>query len=1080
VQQNGDAAAARFDVTLVNEDGRVLVELKGFEAREAGRHATAAGALKAGTPPRARESSADDSADEETRRAETAFFAPHWARSSSTADAEQAGERAGRVLIVRPEDDLGLSSLLLKAHEGHAACEVLLGARFASLGEGRWEIDHREPSDFRRVFDPPPHFEHVYFLGGVNPRASLEPDEVERAQQLSALSLFRLAQALGGAWGRQRRSRLTVITNDVHQVLPEDSIRPHAASAIGLAKVIAREYPHLEVSCVDVSTRDLEAADAAVLEDLARALAAEGVPASGAEVGIRRGERYEKRYRRIALPQAAGEGLPLRRKGVYLVVGGAGGIGREVCRFLAERAGARLAVIGRGRPDAAKEEMLAELRAAGAAEAVYLRADVTSLEETRAALADLSARWGEVNGVVHSAMVLADGTLAGMSEEGFRAAFDVKVKGACVLAKALAEFSPDWLALFSSTISWTANAGQCNYVAASAFEDAFGLRLRQEGKYDVKILNWGYWGGVGAVAGAKYRERAARLGVGSIDAAEGLDAFARVLAGGEPQVFVLKATPEVFTRLGVGPDAAPVDLTPRTKAAAAPLDSEPYAGAAEGDEELLGGTKLYLRGVFSEVLKAAEDEIEENVPFENYGIDSLVAIDIMQRLEGDLGLLPHTLLFDEPTLERLARHLVTNVPTETMRRLAAGRNGGGGGDGAHADGKRPRGAAEPAPLIVQVKRGGGARASFWVHGALGEISWVLRLARRMSDECPVYALQARGLDGRAEPFESIEEMAAAYVEAIQEVAPRGPYVLGGYSLGGAVALEMAHQFERRGEAVSRLILLDAYAPGSRAMRSLTTFEDDDFVLLAVTNLLALQWGATEFLSAAMLPAGDLRRKTEFAAARLFANSAQPYGLTDLVAHLRRFVEVAHRHAELLTRYEARPRRAPVETTLFRAALGFSAGGGALGLPRVEVAGGEPDLGWGGLLPSPPEIRDVDADHFSLSAEPAVSAVAQHLSRLFEGDAAGAPRRDTSDGPRARPEIFEVIREQVLRVLVDVPAEAVTPEVSLRALGANSIDRVEVVTLSMEALDANVPRARLGGVNNLRELVEVFYTHLSAT
>jgi thioesterase domain-containing protein/acyl carrier protein len=620
-------------------------------------------------------------------------------------------------------------------------------------------------------------------------------------------------------------------------------------------------------------------------------------------------------------------------------------------------------------------------------------------------------------------------------------------------------------------------------------------------------LNWGYWGGVGAVSGAKYRERAARLGVGSIDAAEGLDAFARVLAADAPQVFVLKATPALFARLGVDPQVEWRYQPPRTNSIVAPAlvasstrqvdDASPLQEsriqmAAVGDEELLGGAKSYLRGVFSEVLKAAEGEIEENVAFENYGIDSLVAIDIMQRLEGDLGLLPRTLLFEQPTLERLARHLVANVPAESMRHFAGRPNGNG--NGRHAEGNGASVAKAPSPLIVQVKRGGGARASFWVHGALGEISWVVRLARHMSEECPVYALQARGLDGRAEPFGSIEEMASAYVEAIREAAPRGPYVLGGYSLGGAVALEMAHQFEQRGEQVSRLILLDAYAPGSRAMQSLTTFEDDDFVLLAVTNLLALQWKTTELLKAEMLPAGDIRSKTEFAAEHLFANSVQPYGRADLVEHLRRFVQVAHRHAELLTRYDARQRRAPLATTLFRATQGFSAGSGTLGLPRVEVAGHERDLGWGGLLPSAPEVHEVEADHFSLSVEPAVLAVARHLSEMFERDASEVFAKNASDvspdasdaGGEAQAEvlrrkqkIFEVIREQVLRVLVDVPGEAVTPEVSLRALGANSIDRVEVVTLAMEALEANVPRTRFGGVNNLQGLVDVFYEHLSA-
>jgi thioesterase domain-containing protein/acyl carrier protein len=360
---------------------------------------------------------------------------------------------------------------------------------------------------------------------------------------------------------------------------------------------------------------------------------------------------------------------------------------------------------------------------------------------------------------------------------------------------------------------------------------------------------------------------------------------------------------------------------------------------------------------------------------------------------------------------------------------------------------------------------------------MGEISWVVRLARYMSEECPVYAFQARGFDGRAEPFGSMEEMAAAYVAAVREVDPHGPYVLGGYSLGGTVALEMAHQLAREGLEVSHLILLDAYAPGSHAMQTIHTVDDEDFTLLAVTNLLALQWSVKEFLRAEMLPPGDRQRKIDFAAAHLFANSLQPFSLPDLTAHLRRFVQLLYRHAEFTEGYEARPLRAPLKAVLFRGTQGFSAADSALNLPRVEIPTREleRDLGWGALLASPPEVRDVDADHFSMSVEPAIQTVAQHISRILADDGAGAPPAP-DEATRKKGEIFEAIREQVLRVLGDVPREAVTAESSLRALGANSIDRVEIVTCAMEALDTNVPRTRLAGVNDLRSLVDVFYEH----
>src|SRR6185503_2382423 len=72
-----------------------------------------------------------------------------------------------------------------------------------------------------------------------------------------------------------------------------------------------------------------------------------------------------------------------------------------------------------------------------------------------------------------------------------------------------------------------------------------------------------------------------------------------------------------------------------------------------------------------------------------------------------------------------------------------------------------------------------------------------------------YGLQARGLDENQVPHTRIEEMAAHYLEAIRSVQPDGPYLLGGWSMGGVVAYEMAQQLAAQGQQVSLLALLDA-------------------------------------------------------------------------------------------------------------------------------------------------------------------------------------------------------------------------------------------------------------------------------
>jgi len=84
------------------------------------------------------------------------------------------------------------------------------------------------------------------------------------------------------------------------------------------------------------------------------------------------------------------------------------------------------------------------------------------------------------------------------------------------------------------------------------------------------------------------------------------------------------------------------------------------------------------------------------------------------------------------------------------------------------------------------------------------------LARHLGPDQPVYGLQSQGLDGSKPFLTRIEDMAAVYVDELQAAHPKGPYFLGGYCMGGTVALEMAQQLHNRGQRVCLLALLETY------------------------------------------------------------------------------------------------------------------------------------------------------------------------------------------------------------------------------------------------------------------------------
>jgi len=104
--------------------------------------------------------------------------------------------------------------------------------------------------------------------------------------------------------------------------------------------------------------------------------------------------------------------------------------------------------------------------------------------------------------------------------------------------------------------------------------------------------------------------------------------------------------------------------------------------------------------------------------------------------------------------------------------------------------------------LVEIRSGGSKPPLFLVHGAEGNVLLYRELVKYLESEQPVFGLQSRGLDGKAELFERLEDMAAHYVAEIESLQSVGPYFLGGYCLGGTIALEMARQLRAKGEEVA--------------------------------------------------------------------------------------------------------------------------------------------------------------------------------------------------------------------------------------------------------------------------------------
>jgi thioesterase domain-containing protein len=276
---------------------------------------------------------------------------------------------------------------------------------------------------------------------------------------------------------------------------------------------------------------------------------------------------------------------------------------------------------------------------------------------------------------------------------------------------------------------------------------------------------------------------------------------------------------------------------------------------------------------------------------------------------------------------------------------------------------REDGSAGPASNLIPLQPRGAQPPFFWVHPAGGDVLCYATLARQMGDDRPFYGLQARGFTHDEEPPASIEEMAALYIEEIRRVQPAGPYFLGGWSLGGPVAYEMARQLRAAGETVGLLALLDAM-PTLAHLEGEQTDADFLFDIAAyVGNFWGRDPGVTRERLAELGPDEQIAEVAE----RLAAVDFLPPGTGE--AQLRRVLAVYRANVQALRRY--RPGPSPDGLLLIRAED-----------PLFEALDNE-DLGWSEATGGPVDIRTVPGNHLTLLAEPNVRTLAAHLRDCLE-------------------------------------------------------------------------------------------------
>jgi amino acid adenylation domain-containing protein len=357
-------------------------------------------------------------------------------------------------------------------------------------------------------------------------------------------------------------------------------------------------------------------------------------------------------------------------------------------------------------------------------------------------------------------------------------------------------------------------------------------------------------------------------------------------------------------------------------------------------------TEEALAAIWAKLLGLNHVGIRDN--FFDLGGHSLLAVRLFAEIEKSFDKRPPLAsLFQQATIEHLARLLGQND--------------------------------SPPTSLVPVQPEGSKVPFFCVHEFFGDVFCYMNLARHLGQDQPFYALEPRGLDGVEEPFETVEAMAAHYIDTVRTVQPRGPYALGGLCFGGVIAFEMAQQLRAKGESVCLVALLDSgvglnYGRIKWWRAFFQNFPRDFPSWLA---------GSLQLTRAQWLDV--IRIKTAAAKGRLGGLFCLPSGvcqpnddpaglkrLGDVFRFSERHYRVARAQYRALKRYQ--PQMYTGRLTLFRARM------------QPFFSSHDPQKGWSRLAGGGVEVKNIPGNHLAMLQEPHVKVLAEELRACLERNA----------------------------------------------------------------------------------------------
>ncbi len=353
----------------------------------------------------------------------------------------------------------------------------------------------------------------------------------------------------------------------------------------------------------------------------------------------------------------------------YLITGGLGALGLQVAEWLAGRGATHVTLLSRRSPDETARQSVEMLAQCGLRVAT-IQGDVADRPSLDAALQQVPADFPPLKGVFHAAGVLADGVMFDMSLEQLGKPLAAKVNGAWNLHDATRELDLDAFVLFSSVACILGSPGQSNYAAGNAYLDGLAAH-RCDAGLPATSINWGPWAHSGMAKDAGLEEQLASRGMGMLPAQPALNLMGDLIATGYPQTAVMMVHWPDLVRASGGSVASLLKIVTEG------IELGTHGGDSAEDRALrkslanlsVPEREVKLCGFFAaqlaHIMGLEVEDIEVATPLNTMGLDSLMAIELKNKIESQLQMaLPMAVFMNEPSVASLAKYVSENFGQE--------------------------------------------------------------------------------------------------------------------------------------------------------------------------------------------------------------------------------------------------------------------------------------------------------------------------------------------------------------------------------------------------------------------------------